>query len=386
MFESPLVDPHILRRPLPPAIQGILPAIAADGGRHRARTALAILGVGFDYLTAHLTDVDAALGVDSPGPDELGALVHAARDACSTAAPRVPQQHVISRGLLRRWTQLLAGNAEPRLIRYDLTRGTAKLRTVGQVGYVRDFVSIDSETTERIWQRVEDRLPAAIAAAEDGTISSSPELTQVVREAIALHFTRNPQTAEVHAILWRETQARQIGAIAGTPLAREAFRRQHRGIIPAGQEALRLGAEAVLAHLMEAEASGALFRLIVEDRFERALELLGQAALETVTPDDPEDEFLIGDVPAITFDAKLNAVGVREGIALTAGDTVMLPLGPRLLVALGPSLRAASLPSAAVDRLNQLQVRAAQAYVCCRPDARVANQLAIWRLPRSGGA
>jgi hypothetical protein len=98
-------------------------------------------------------------------------------------------------------------------------------------------------------------------------------------------------------------------------------------------------------------------------------------------PDEPDDEFIIGDVPAVTFDAKRNAVGVREDVAFTAGDTVMLPLGPRLLIALGPTARAATATPEMVERINGLQLRAAQGYVCYRPGARVASQIAAWRSP-----
>jgi hypothetical protein len=381
LADDAVVGGRILRRPLPPALKAILPAISADAGRHRARTLLAMLGVGFDYFEVHLTAIDTSLGADSPGLDELRALVRAAREACSTAARKAPHQHVISRALLRSWTSPFQASAEPQLMHHDLASGAAKPRTVGQIGYVKDFVQIGSESVERVWQRVENRLPTAIAAAENGSILANPEFQRVLRDAIALHFARNPHTVEVHAASWRNAYATQVDTIARTPLAMEAFRRKYSGIVPAGEQGLRLGAEAVLSGLTQAEESGALFRLIVEDRFDRAIELLGQTPLELVAPANPDDEFLIGDVPAVTFDAKLNAVGIREGVALTAGDTVMLPLSPRLVVALGPTLQAASVPTGAVDRINQLQVKAAQTYVCYRPGARVGAQVTIWRPP-----
>jgi hypothetical protein len=373
----------LITKPLPAALQALLPDIAADQGRHRARSLLGLLAVDLDYADGRLADLHLALGLKSPGVDELRALVQAARTATSAAATVVPKQHVISQVVLKRWTEPVPGKptAGHQLMRHDLARGTTKAATSNQVGYVMDFVKVDSGTVEQVWQRVENRLPDAIAAAEDGSILHRPELQQVLREALALHFARNPHTLEAHVASWKAVRSRQIQAIAATPLASEAFRRAHSGIVPAGPEAQLLGAEAALVRLTEAEHSGALFRLIVEDRFDRVCDLLGQTPLEILTPIEPDDEFVIGDVPAITYDAKMDAVGVREGVALMSGDTVMLPLGPRLLIALGPNPQLAALGRPAVERMNQLQVRAAQSYVCYRPGAAVARQIAVWRPP-----
>lgn len=375
-----------VRRPTPTALQQLAPLIIEDGGRRRARTLLALVAAGPDYVAARLPDLHAFMGEASPGMDELTGLIDAVRTATSPVAPTVSDRHVISRVLLRRWTEQGKPGAGRQLMRYDVIRGATKLRSVAQLGYVLDFVKIDSLAVEKVWQRVENHLREAITAAEDGSLKERSSSQRILREAIALHFVRSPIAAAVHEYTWKAVSENRIRALADTPLAVEAFRQSHGGLVPAGSEGRRMGAEAVLARLAEAHESGAIFRLLIEERFDRVCQLLDQAPLEVIVPAQRDDEFILGDVPALTFDGKTGAAGVADGVPLTAGDTVMLPLGPRLLVALGPRHQTATVSHEFVERINQLQLRAATEYVVHRPGARVGSQLAGWRLPAGPGA
>lgn len=111
---------------LPPATRMILPALAADRGRFRAATLLAILGADPDEVDRDLAPIDAALGSDSPGVDGLAKLVRQTRAASSTVAPTVPRQHVISSGLLRHFTELLNPSGW-QLAAVDLRTGETRL-------------------------------------------------------------------------------------------------------------------------------------------------------------------------------------------------------------------------------------------------------------------
>jgi hypothetical protein len=253
---------------LPLAIQMILPSLRADRGRARAGTLLQILGAGPDYVHQHLAGIDAALGADSPGVPALGELVGKTRAAGSANAPTIPRQHVISEAILRRFTELVEPRAGKQLTSCDLLTGRTKLIGAGGVGYVPNFVKVDSAATELVWKRVEDSLTDAITAAENGTVLSDPRLVGVLRDAIALHHVRHPQTKEMHEHTWAETRARRVTEMA-TTLDTEAFRRTY-GIYPAGPEGRALGAEAALSRLTESADEGALFRLRVEDLGRRA--------------------------------------------------------------------------------------------------------------------
>jgi hypothetical protein len=83
-------------------------------------------------------------------------IIDAVRTATSPVAPTVSDQHVISRVLLRRWTEQGKPGAGRQLMRYDVIRGATRLRSVAQLGYVLDFVKIDSLAIEKVWQRVEN--------------------------------------------------------------------------------------------------------------------------------------------------------------------------------------------------------------------------------------
>lgn len=366
---------------LPPAIQMILPSLRADRGRARAGTLLQILGAGPDYVQQHLMGIHAAMGADSPGMAALTELVSKTRAAGSASAPTVPRQHVISEAILRHFTELVDPRAGKQLTSYDLLTGRTRLIGAGGVGYVTNFVKVDSAATELVWKRVEDSLTEAITAAENGTVLSDPRLVAILRDAIALHHVRHPQTKEMHENTWAETRARQVSELAAT-LGTEAFRRTY-GIYPAGPEGRTMGAEAALSRLTESADEGALFRLRVEDLFDRICDRFVHNGLEILIPASQDKEFLIGDLPALTVDFGTGAAGLAQGVGLGNATAIVLPLSPRVLAALGPTDAIGTAPDSVVDNLNALQVCAAERYGYHRPQADLASFVARLRPPQA---
>lgn len=90
---------------LPPAIALVAQVLAADAGRARADTLLAIQGADPAYVRTHLAAIDAALGAASPGLAPLTALVDQAENVVSTSSPTVARQHVISQVVLRKFVE-----------------------------------------------------------------------------------------------------------------------------------------------------------------------------------------------------------------------------------------------------------------------------------------
>jgi hypothetical protein len=156
------------------AIQWILPELAGDGGRARAQTLLAIQGADPDYVRPHLAAIDAALAASSPGVAGLAELVRRAEEAVSTSRPTVRHQHVISQVVLRRFVEDILPSGR-QVARFDLAIGQPGLIGTNGVGYVDDFVPVDSKATEDLWQEVEGLLYQAIAAALDGMALASCE-------------------------------------------------------------------------------------------------------------------------------------------------------------------------------------------------------------------
>jgi hypothetical protein len=110
-------------------------------------------------------------------------------------------------------------------VRFDLAAGQGTFVEAKDVGYVEDFVPVDSQATEDLWHTVETRLREAIKAAINGTALGSPVHATTLRNAVALHFIRNPQTLINHNQAFADALRSGIDALANTALAAEAFRR-----------------------------------------------------------------------------------------------------------------------------------------------------------------
>jgi hypothetical protein len=93
----------------------------------------------------------------------------------------------------------------------------------GGVGYVRDFVKIDSNVAEDLRPQAENNLPRAIDVAINQSILSDPTLVSVLRDAIALHHVRNPQTLEIHEQAFADAFQKVADVMARTPLPRRCF-------------------------------------------------------------------------------------------------------------------------------------------------------------------
>jgi hypothetical protein len=123
-------------------------------------TLLAIQGVDLAYVRAHLADIDTALGAASPGLASLTALVDQAEYVVSASSPTVARQHVISQVVLRKFVEVVPPHSRT-LARYDLTGLASRqidLTGTNGVGYIDNFVPVDSQAAEALWQQIEGRL------------------------------------------------------------------------------------------------------------------------------------------------------------------------------------------------------------------------------------
>lgn len=183
---------------------------------------------------------------------------------------------------------------------------------------------------------------------------------------MALHFVRNPQTLTVHNQSFAEALKKGIDGLANTALAAEAFQQTY-GLVAAGPEARRLGAEAVCGRLIKLHKEGGLFRLSVQRLFEKVCDRFETRGIQILTPAGTAKEFLLGDLPAITVDRAAGTAG--PGVTIDEADEILMPLTPRILVVLGPSNGTRSIPDDEVDTYNALQARLARVYLVHRPAA-----------------
>src|SRR5258708_8912890 len=125
--------------PLPPAMQTLLPVLAADQGRARAKTLLFIATLDPVLVEEQIDAIHTAMGTASPGVDGLSELVSRAKQACSMAAPVVHEQHLVSRVVLPLFSKRLDANAGPQLVLWDLDNATSKLTRPGAAGFLPAF-------------------------------------------------------------------------------------------------------------------------------------------------------------------------------------------------------------------------------------------------------
>jgi hypothetical protein len=205
---------------------------------------------------------------------------------------------VISEVVLRKFVKTVHPSGLV-LAKVDLASGQMDLIRATDAGYVENFVPVDSKATEGLWQQVETRLFAAIKAARGGTALGNPTHLSTLRNVVALHFVRNPHTLKIHNKSFADALDRHIDYLATTPFAAEAFYRNH-GLVPAGPEAMRLGAEESQERIVTLHKQGGLFRISVQNLYEKVCDRFDARGVEILTPASADKEFLLGDVPAIT--------------------------------------------------------------------------------------
>jgi hypothetical protein len=285
-------------------------------------------------------------------------------------AGHVTAQHLISQVILKRFAAP-SGPHRGLICPFRLEYPQARQQPIGPVGCAKvdNFVPWASGSVEQLWKETEDRLHDALALMDAGALLADAGHASVIKSAIALHFARSKATQVIHARVWAQTVER----------GRKRWLTEHRqllahwfylrkGLYPAGDEALGIFADELMELSLTLGRSGALWRERIESMYLNARAMTQAAGLEILTPPAGE-EFLIGDVPALTVRADRPGVGVLGGIALAEAQSVFLPLGPRHVVALGRSDQVIPLASAQVAEVNARQLSGAIDYVYLRPES-----------------
>jgi hypothetical protein len=92
---------------------------------------------------------------------------------------------------------------------YDLVGRRERCKSTVAIGYVPDYVIYEPDAVEAVWRVVEDQLPAAFAAVDDGTIFSNARLVAVLTDALALHSARSKAYKNVHNLILDRVVDRQ---------------------------------------------------------------------------------------------------------------------------------------------------------------------------------
>lgn len=270
---------------------------------------------------------------------------------------------MLSRVLLRRFA-VDDGHGD-RVIRFDLRHESETRRPVSAVGYVKNFITHEPAAAEALWSSVEARMPEVFMHLDVGDLRQSPELVEIMKQFIALHFLRRERTkvafnrsaefavgerlrayderVELHeqAVLW--ALGRPAVGPADFETAREAVEARYRSILP---EALHINATQLFARAQTDV---------------RRLEL----QIGTVEA----GELLLSDIGVVSFNERLEV----SADPLFGTDNKFLPVGPRHVVSLASTADDRFLAPPHVDALNRLSVLAADSTVFYRPNAGLSS-------------
>lgn len=160
----------------------------------------------------------------------------------------------------------------------------------------------------------------------------------------------------------------------------ELFYRKH-GFVASGSAVVEEIADDLLRTAKELYENGAYFRLHVVDVFEEARRMAASARLEIIQPSRSNSRFLLGDVPAISYDAGRNALGIPGGVPFGNATAVFFPLTPTRLAALSKADRFESVPTRGVRQMNAFQVAKAHDYVYMHPGSGLQTFVTSQRPP-----
>ncbi len=274
----------------------------------------------------------------------------------------IRQQHLVSKVVLRRFT-----NPHGELLDINVQTGRTRRLHPSASMYEIDYISAAPNEAERLWATVEERMPRAYASIDNNTILQDPVALQTLKDCIALHFIRS-------YMLKRVTQVSTAGAIAqmrgqltneGQAQVLEEFLRQT-GIQLAGPEGLAFAVERILATIKPALSSAQEFWERVKVHFQDVRRWCAGLALEIISPQHVDDEFLIGDTPALSYKAGNFLGGPLTGVPLSEAAAVYMPIGPRHLVSLAKQGGQFVMDRSQVGLVNHMQVLNAQRHACAR--------------------
>jgi hypothetical protein len=237
-------------------------------------------------------------------------------------------------------------------------------------GKMPNYLRFASSSVEDLWGATETRLHELLDAVERHSHIADPSHEANVRDAIALHFIRSIPTAALHQTTWTERREAARQQCRDNP---EMLRWIHVNVFgwwtddPAR---LELALDQFYGPVEQLIASDAIFRVSLEDRFQRVR--AGFQAFDLKILASPDREFLIGDVPVLAMREGHGGLGIFDGVGLANADEIVLPLTPHHVAVLGQGNKSREASADEVDRYNSLQVRLAFRYVFMRPGGDLA--------------
>jgi hypothetical protein len=292
-------------------------------------------------------------------------VLRRARALLPDAARHERNQHVVSKVVLKQFTEPWGAKGELLLAALSMRHPEKKILRGGpaRFGKIPDYLRFASSSAEDLWAETETRLDEPLKAVwRDGQITDARD-EAIIRDAIALHVIRSIPTAALHQVTWMRYRkaARQW---RGRPEMVEWMHASRFGWWTSDPARLELALDEFYRPVDDLVGSHAIFRVSLEDRFERLRSGFRAFELKILTASD--SEFLIGDVPVLLLRDGRGGLGFFDGIGLANADEIVFPLTPRHVAVLGQGSRNRTVARAEVERYNALQVGVAYRQVYFR--------------------
>jgi hypothetical protein len=274
-----------------------------------------------------------------------------------------PDQHVVSKIILKQFTEPWGKKGELLLARLNVRHPERKLVRGGpaRFGKIPNYLRFASSSAEDLWGATETRLHEPLEAIMRDGLVADPSHAAVIRDTIALHFIRSIPTAALHQTTWQERREATRQQWRENPEMLQWIHENLFGWWTDDPSRLELALDEFYKPADELIASDAIFRVSLEDRFQRVR--AGFQAFDLKILNAPDRGFLIGDVPVLAMREGHGGLGIFDGVGLANADEIVLPLTPHHVAVLGQGNQSREATFDEVERYNTLEVRLAYRYV-----------------------
>ena len=357
---------------LSPPERLLLNALTDVRGQRGAMASLA-LGFGISAFEQIIPTLSIASGIPIV---ELQDAATFCREVIDPNQPRVSNQHLVTRSILKNFSVHTQSGYQ---LREFLVATGLKTRptSVKRACTVENFVKLDSQRSEEHWGRFETRFPEAIASAENSTLFSRPDLVEVIKDLLALHFARSYEIQVAIQNIRGPGISDFMTAVGLDDAWLVQAHLDRFGFEVTDLVVARGRLEAAVSQEFNSHTeSGVYFRLRIPDYFQGAREIVTNSRLQILRPSSANDEFLIGDNPLITPDITRSRLGILDGLPIANAATVIMPLSPKVSVALARQDSEEMINEEMVRELNRFQMQKAMKSVFFRPGSNLETTMA----------
>jgi hypothetical protein len=344
--------------------ENVVVALRSRNIRHPTDAATVLVEPVSSLVEGRIDEAVALTGRTRPFLEEA---ISESRLTFTVSNQSVRSQHYVSATILRGFQE--ETSLGRRLLRYDLRCGFAKgLQSASSTFRWRDFVKIDSSSTEKLWSSVENRIPDLISELEQ----TEPERisnasVDMLIDVVALHLARSLLTREIHEHIWRVRTANIAEELVPDDVAIRYFIGRHNLYPPTVAVARQLFVQEFHGRSVTRLESGITFRLRVVSAF-RDYQLMLREGDVRIFHCNASEELVLGDVPTLNLACE-EVVEESDLLPKIDGRAIFMPLTPKIGVAIvGKRWRNSELLED-VAALNEYSLRFARTRVVMRPSS-----------------